>query len=177
MADAYIGEIRMVGFPYAPQFWTNADGQMLSINEHTALFSLYGTLYGGDGRSTFGLPDMRGRVPIHTGRGPGLPDYEIGWKGGAPSVVLAATQAPVHTHPATVRAHAANGDQESPTDHYWAQPGSRTKGYSASHDATLSADAVEVGENTGGGQAHENMQPYLTIRFCVCLDGTYPPRQ
>jgi len=173
MADAYIGEIRMVGFTYAPQFWTNADGQMLDINSHQALYSLYGTLYGGDGRSNFGLPDFRGRVPIHCGRGPGLPDYEMGWAGGMPSVLLQTSQLPSHTHGATVHAKAATGDQTTPENHYWGEPS--RPAYAASKDVTMAADAVEV-EASGGNQEHENRPPYLTIRFCVCLDGMYPPR-
>ena len=175
MADAYIGEIRMVGFPYAPQFWANADGQTLAISQYTTLFSLYGVAYGGDGRTNFNLPDFRGRVPIHEGHGPGLPHYEMGWAGGAPTVVLAASQSPVHTHPAAVHARAGSADQLTPENHFWAEPG-RTNCYSESQDVTMNADAVEVGENTGGGQPHENMQPFLTVRFCVCMDGMYPPR-
>jgi len=175
MADAYIGEIRMVGFPYAPEYWANADGQTLEISQYTTLYSLYGTIYGGDGRTNFNLPDFRGRVPIHEGRGPGLPDYEMGWAGGVPSVVLAANQTPTHTHPAAVHANTANGDQAAPTNHYWAAV-DRVSPFSASQNTTMSPDAVEVQENSGGGQPHENMQPYLTVRFCVCMDGMYPPR-
>ena len=175
MADAYIGEIRMVGFPYAPQYWSNADGQTLPIAQYTTLYSLYGTIYGGAGRNNFQLPDFRGRVPIHEGHGPGLPDYQMGWAGGMPSVVLAANQAPVHTHPATVKASTETADQIAPTSHYWGSA-SRPSLYYAASNTQMAPDAVEVEENTGGGQAHENMQPYLTIRFCVCMDGQYPPR-
>ena len=175
MADAYIGEIRMVGFQFAPQYWANADGQTLSIGEYQALYSLYGTLYGGDGRSTFKLPDFRGRVPIHEGHGPGLPSHAMGEFGGHPTVALANNQVPPHSHPAAVHAKAAGGSDASPQDHYWAQH-SRDLMYSTDKNVQMATDAVEVMDNTGGGQAHENMQPYLTIRFCVCLDGQYPPR-
>jgi len=175
MADAYIGEIRMVGFPYAPMYWANADGQTLEVSQYPTLYSLFGTLYGGDGRTSFNLPDFRGRVPIHEGQGPGLPDYQMGWAGGVPSVVLAADEAPAHTHPATAYANTANGNQSVPTDHYWAAI-DRATPFSTSQNTKLNADAVEVQENSGGGQPHENMQPYLTVRFCVCLDGFYPPR-
>ena len=174
MSEPFIGEIRMVGFSYAPQHWVNADGQMMSINQHTSLFALYGTTYGGDGRTTFGLPDFRGRVPIHTGRGAGLLDYHMGQAGGYSSVTLQADQAPIHTHPATVHAKAATADQPTPTDHFWAETGRNT--FAADQDSTMNADAVQVQANTGGGQPHENMQPFLTIRFIVALEGIYPPR-
>jgi len=173
MSEPFIGEIRMVGFPFAPQHWANADGQMLPIDQHATLYSLYGTTYGGDGRTTFGLPDFRGRVPIHTGRGVGLLDYHMGQAGGSPSVVLQANQSPAHTHTATVHAKAAMADQPTPTDHFWAETGRNT--FAADQDSTMNASAVQVQANSGG-QPHENMQPFLTIRFCVSLDGIYPQR-
>jgi len=173
MSEPFIGEIRMVGFQYAPEYWANADGQLLPVDQNPALYSLYSTLYGGDGRTNFGLPDFRGRVPIHTGRGVGLLDYHMGQAGGMPSVVLQADEAPVHTHPVTVQAKAATADQLTPTNHFWAEP-SRAA-FAADHDSTMNADAVQVQANTGG-QPHENMQPFLTVRFCVALDGVYPPR-
>ena len=144
MADAYLGEIRMVGFQFAPRFWANADGQVLAINQNTALFSLYGTLYGGDGRSTFALPDLRGRVPIHTGNGPGLPYYQMGMAGGYPTVVLSEPEMPVHDHAVTVSAKAATADQAAPTDHYWAQLARGAAAYAADHDTTMAGDAVDV---------------------------------
>jgi len=174
MAEPYIGEIRMVGFQYAPEGWANADGQILSIAEHSTLYSLYGTLYGGDGRTNFALPDFRGRVPIHTGHGAGLPTYQQGQAGGYPSVVLTANQAPSHTHPASVHAKAATADQATPAGHFWAEPGRAA--YATDQDSTMHEDAVQVQANTGGGQPHENMQPYLTVRFCVAMIGLYPPR-
>lgn len=176
MAEPFIGEIRMVGFLFAPEYWANADGQLLSINEHQALYSLYGTTYGGDARTTFALPDLRGRVPIHVGHGPGLPDYQMGWAGGYPTVVLSEPQMPVHDHAATVNAKAADADQAAPTDHYWAQLARGATAYTTDHDTTMASDAVQVQPNTGGGQPHQNMQPYLTIRFCVSLNGIYPSR-
>ena len=174
MAEPFIGEIRMVGFPYAPQYWANADGQLLAISEYNALFALYGTIYGGDGRTNFALPDLRGRVPIHCGHGTGLPDYNMGMAGGYPTVVLQANQVPPHTHPATVHAKAATADETNPAGHFWAEPGRAA--YATDHDVTMNADSVEVQASSGGGQAHQNMQPYLTIRFCVALEGIFPPR-
>lgn len=175
MAEGFIGEIRMVGFQYAPQHWANADGQTLAISQYTTLYSLYGDLYGGDGRTNFKLPDFRGRVPIHEGQAPGLPNYHMGWSGGMPTVSLANNQVPPHSHPALVHAKAGSADHLSPENNYWAEPG-RTNYYSTAKGVNMASDAVEVLDNTGGGQAHENMQPYLTVRFCVCMDGTYPPR-
>ena len=173
--EPFIGEIRMVGFSYAPEGWANADGQMMSIQENPTLYSLYGTTYGGDGRTNFGLSNLRGRVPIHVGHGTGLPDYHMGQMGGQPTVVLQGNQVPSHTHPATVHAKAGSADQLTPAGHFWAEPG-RTNYYSADKDSTMNEGAVEVLENAGGGHAHENMPPYLTIRFCVALIGIYPPR-
>ncbi|MBU0595155.1 tail fiber protein [Candidatus Bipolaricaulota bacterium] len=175
MAEPFIGEIRMVGFQYAPEGWANADGQLMQIQENPTLYSLYGTLYGGDGRTTFGLPDLRGRVPIHCGHGTGLLDYHMGDAGGHATVVLQANQAPVHTHPATVNAKAGGATQVSPEGNFWAEEG-RTNLYSAEKDVVMNEGAVQVQQNTGGGQPHENMPPYLTIRFCVALTGIYPPR-
>jgi len=174
MSEPFVGEIRMVGFPFAPRYWANADGQMMQITENEMLFSLYGTIYGGDGRTTFGLPDFRGRVPIHTGQGTGLPGFEMGQAGGAVEVPLSVQEMPSHTHGAQVHASSQAGDQATPQDHYWAVP-SRTTPFRADHDSTMSPDAVEV-EDAGGGQGHPNMQPFLTVRFCVSLDGVYPQR-
>ena len=169
MAEPYIGEIRMVGFQYAPEGWANADGQLISVTENPALYSLYSTLYGGDGRSTFGVPDFRGRVPIHCNS-----QYRMGQMGGHPTVVLHDTQVPPHTHPTEVHAKAAEAHATNPEGHFWAEPGRAA--YAPDHDVVMNADAVDVKENTGGGQPHENMPPYLTVRFCVALTGLYPPR-
>jgi len=174
MAEPFIGEIRMFGLPFAPQGWADADGQLLSIAENSALFSLYGTTYGGDGRTTFGLPDLRGRVPIHTGQGPGLPPFPQGGSGGSPSVALRPDQLARHTHPTKVHARAEGADQSVPADHFWAQP-ERARIYDAASNVTMHESAVEVLENHGG-EPHTNMQPYLAVRFCVALTGLYPQR-
>jgi len=173
MAEGFIGEIRMVGFQYAPEGWLNADGQIVAISQYTTLYSLYGTLYGGNGTTTFGIPDFRGRAPIHEGRGPGLPEYRMGDRGGMPAVTLLSTQAPVHTHPTTVNASKTGVSVASPENAFWGDTG--RPAYETTADAVMNPDAVQVGENPGG-DPHENMQPYLTVRFCVCIDGQYPPR-
>ena len=174
MAEPFIGEIRMVGFQFAPERWANADGQLMPIQQQATLYSLYGTTYGGDGVTNFALPDFRGRVPIHVGHGPGLPSYYQGQAAGYPAVTLQADQTPVHTHPSAVHAKSAAADLPAPADNYWAEAGRNS--FAADQDATMNANAVEVLANTGGGQAHENMQPFLTIRFCVSLEGVYPTR-
>ena len=174
MAEPFIGEIRMVGFTYAPYGWSNADGQLIPIMQNPTLYALYGTTYGGDGVNTFGLPDLRGRAPIHVGHGPGLPTYYQGQAGGQPTVVLQVNQAPSHTHPTTVHAKATTADQTTPAGHFWAEPGRAA--YATDQDSTMHADAVQVQANTGGGQPHENMPPYLTVRLCVALVGVWPVR-
>jgi len=173
MAEPFIGEIRMVGFQFAPERWCNADGQLMQISQNPTLFSLFGTLYGGNGTTTFGIPDFRGRVPIHTGHGTGLPTYQMGQAGGFPEVALGSAELPTHSHGTVVHAAAATGDQVTPQDHYWAEP--QRAAYLATKNATMADDAVEV-VPAGGGNAHYNMQPYLTVRFCVALDGIYPQR-
>lgn len=155
--EPFIGEIRPVGFTFCPRGWAEADGQLLAITNYEALFSLYGTIYGGDGRTTFGLPDLRGRAAIHTGQGPGLSDYSIGEKGGAETVLLTEQQMPVHNHSFTEL-----------TNNNGATPGLvvRTGG---GEQPTPTTEA-------GGSQAHENRPPFLTIRYCVALVGIYPSR-
>ncbi len=175
MADPFVGEIRMVGFSFAPVHWADADGQLIPISQNEVLYSLYGTTYGGDGQKTFALPDLRGRAAIHCGKGPGLPAFKRGQHGGSTDVVLSEDELPPHSHTAKVSAKAGEANQIAPTGHYWAQLQRNAVLYSDSRDTVMAADAVEV-EESGGGQAHTNMQPYLTIRFCVSLAGLYPQR-
>ncbi len=179
MSEPFIGEIKMVGFNFAPRGWAFCDGQLLPISQNEALFSLLGTIYGGDGRTTFALPDLRGRVPIHPGNGPGLSSYRPGQKGGVETVMLNAAQMPAHNHAAAGTAKAVNGsgDNTSPSGNNWAAL-ARENAYSdAAADGTMAADNVTVTvANTGGSQAHENRQPYLSITFCIALVGIYPSR-
>ncbi len=171
MSEPFIGEIRMVGFNFAPRGWALADGQLLPISSNSALFSLYGTTYGGDGRTSFALPDLRGRVPVQQGAGPGLSQYRIGSSGGAETVTLNTNQLPPHSHP--LMAHEAAGNQVGPTGHVLAG-GGRNANYSDQIPDTMLNDA-SVGA-TGGNQGHINMQPYLVINFCVALVGLFPSR-
>jgi microcystin-dependent protein len=182
MAYPYIGEIRIFGGNFAPRGWALCAGQLLNISDNQELFSVIGATYGGDGRSTFALPDLRGRAPIHFGAGPGLGNYSRGQRGGAETVTLTAPQAPAHTHDVSVevRAVAGAGNQSAPGDHVWAaDPRGATNIYSdAEPDTTMKANAV-VGTaepNAGGGWEHENRPPFLAINFIIALQGEYPPR-
>jgi microcystin-dependent protein len=179
MSEPFLGEIRMVGFNFAPRGWAFCDGQLLPISQNTALFSLLGTTYGGDGRTTFGLPDLRGRVPIHAGNGPGLSSYRQGQKGGTEEVTLITNQIPSHSHTAagTAAAVSGAGDSKTPTGSTWASL-SRENAYSSTAaDGTMAANNVNVTvNNAGGGQSHTNVQPFLAIYFCIALVGLFPSR-
>ena len=181
MSEPFLGQIMMVGFNFAPRGWALCDGQLLPIAQNTALYSLLGTTYGGDGRTTFGLPDLRGRVAIHTGRGPGLSDYPQGVKGGAEVVQLSTAQMPSHAHgvSATAKATASDGNQSTPDGHTWAaDPRGATKIYSdATPDKDMKAGSVvATAQNAGGSQVHENRPPYQVVRFVIALVGIFPSR-
>jgi microcystin-dependent protein len=171
MSEPFVGEIRMFGFGFAPQGWALCNGQLLPISQNTALFSLLGTTYGGDGRTTFALPNMQSRVPVGQGQGPGLSSYAEGQAGGAETVTLAAAQMPGHTHPVKASSSAAGSDQ----------PGGRALARSASHIYTAEPDTSTVMNadmlgGAGGSQPHGNIQPYLAVNFCIALTGIFPPR-
>ncbi|MBD3243816.1 MAG: phage tail protein [Chitinivibrionales bacterium] len=175
--DGFIGEIRMFAGNFAPRGWAFCDGQLLPISQHTALFSLLGTTYGGDGSTTFGLPDLRGRVPVHPGHGPGLTIRGLGEKGGQEQVTLTAAQMPSHTHAVTttVAADSAVGTSDSPKERVPARNASSTPAYSDS--ATTTLDGVQTTASpSGGNQPHNNMQPYQAINFIICIVGVYPSR-
>jgi len=166
----YVGEIRMAGFNFAPLGWAKCDGQLLLINQNTALFSLLGTQYGGDGESTFALPDLRGRVPMHAGNGPGIPNHPIGQKAGNESTTLSLAHLPPHNHSFTIEASSAEGDTALPDGNILAKSG--TGGYT-----TQESDSVLGGvssQNAGSGQAHSNMQPYQAVNFIIALQGIFP---
>ena len=181
MAEPFLGQIILFAGNFPPRGWAFCDGQLLPIAQNTALFSLLGTIYGGDGRTTFALPDLRGRAPIHAGHGPGLTNYSLGQRGGVENVVLSAQQLPAHGHIATTttKAQSGGGDSASPKDAVWAQDGTvGAQPYSTSApNSTMRSDAVEVSvQNTGGSQGHENRQPYLTINYIIALTGLFPSR-
>lgn len=174
--DSFIGEVQMFAGNFAPRNWAFCNGQLLSISQNTALFSILGTTYGGDGRTTFGLPDLRGRVVIHdgSGTGPGLSSYNLGQRGGTETVNLTVNQMPSHAHANQVNAVApiSNGQEaQTPVNNYWAQNGS----YASTSNVQIANAAVQVG-NAGGSQGHTNIAPYNTVNYIICLQGVYPSR-
>lgn len=182
--EGTIGEVRMFAGNFAPRFWALCEGQLLAINSNQALFSILGTIYGGDGRTSFGLPDLRGRIPIGPGNGPGLPSYREGQRGGATTNTLNITQIPSHNHIGAVKVSSGNATQNTATNGASiATPGTGsgrsftpTAGFNtASPDITLNANSVQTG-NTGGNQSVNNMQPFLSIYFIICLQGIFPSR-
>ena len=170
--DPFIGQIQPFGFNFAPRGWAKCDGQLLSIANNTALFSLLGTTYGGDGRTTFALPDLRGRAALHQGQGPGLANRPIGQKSGAETVTLNTQQMPSHNHVATLKGSDQGADQSKPTGNVLAGAQSY---HAPPAPESCAADAITVA-NSGGGQAHDNMQPYVVINWCIALVGIFPSR-
>lgn len=169
MSTAYIGEIRMFGGNYAPAGWHLCDGSLLAISENDALFALIGTTYGGDGQTTFGLPDLRGRLPVGQGTGPDGTSYLMGQMAGAETVTLTEQQLPSHTHTMVADSDLAN--EVNPTNHVFARSNLVDAYYDRPPDTQLSSAVLAP---TGGGNPHENMQPYLPISFIISLTGVYP---
>lgn len=170
--DPFLGEIRLLGCNFAPSGWAICAGQLMPIQQNTALFSLLGTTYGGNGTTTFALPDLRGNTPIGFGQGAGLSDYALGEVGGAADVTLLAADIPAHTH--TVAAVAAVGTLNTPAAGLLAQSSIRSNLYeTTTANTTMAPTAVT---STGGNQAHNNMPPYLALNFCIALQGIFPSR-
>ena len=175
MSDPFISEIKMTATNFAQRGWAMCDGQLLQIAQNTALFSLLGTTYGGDGRVTFGLPNLQSRAPMHPGTGPGLSSRTLGQRGGAETVTLDETQVANHSH--TMKVVGALGNQTSPVGNSLAQSPSGRGGYALyDDDDNKAAMANTALAKSGGGQAHNNMQPSLTVNFQIALVGTYPSR-
>ncbi len=168
MTEPYIGEIRMWACTFAPRNWANCDGGTMQIDQNPALFSLLSTIYGGDGRNTFGLPNLKGRASLHQGHGSGLTNRPIGQVGGAETVTLTTSEIPSHTH--QMRAEEQAGTTGVPTDNVPAELPAGVNAYSA--DSSLTMNTAAIG-NTGG-QGHENMMPFLTVRFCIATNGIFP---
>ena len=168
MATPYIGEIKIFSFDYPPKGWAKCSGQLLAINQNQALFSILGTTYGGDGRVNFGLPDLRGRVPIHFG----TPDYggsvALGQKSGEENHTLLVTEMPAHSHTPVGSNAAANAN--TPVGNFWAQANA---GYSTTANGAMAPNAVG---NNGSSQPHENRSPYLALTVCIALQGIFPTR-
>ncbi|MEZ4884956.1 MAG: tail fiber protein [Chitinophagales bacterium] len=172
MSEPFIGEIRIFGCNFAPRSWAFCNGQLLPISQNTALFSIIGTTYGGDGRSTMALPDLQGRAAMHPGRGPGLTSRQLGERTGTATVTLSAAQMPNHTH--TFRCLSTSGSSATPINCYPAESGARDTEYIADAPNTdFNNNAIQL---QGGNQAHNNVQPYLGLNFCIALQGLYPSR-
>ncbi|ARV15445.1 phage tail protein [Polaribacter sp. SA4-12] len=194
--DPMMASIMLFAGNFAPRGWAFCDGQLLPISQYSALFSLLGTTYGGDGRTTFGLPDLRGRAPIGPRNGPGLSDYRLGQKGGAEHITLNQTQMPSHTHAASaadvtveIKASSAEADLHTPAAGSFLAAGNEVNGRgtdpiqmynSSTPDITLGGGSttssnVTIG-NTGGNLSHENRQPFIAINYIIAMQGIFPSR-
>ncbi|MDA8018204.1 MAG: tail fiber protein [Thermoanaerobaculia bacterium] len=174
MSEPFIAEIRIFAGNFAPRSWAFCDGQLLPISNNTALFSLIGTTYGGDGRTTTALPNLQGRAPMHPGRGPGLTARRLGEKVGVETVTLVEAQIPSHSH--TARAATSVAPTGTPSNTTALARSGGGQGYQTNTSANLVDLASETLATTGGGQAHDNIQPYLTLNFIIALQGLFPSR-
>jgi microcystin-dependent protein len=174
MSSPFVAEIRIFAGNFAPTGWAFCSGQLLPISQNTALFSLVGTFYGGDGKSTFGLPNLRDSAPMHQGQGPGLTERFVGEAGGEASVTLLVTEIPFHNH--TASGITGTASLPNPANNLWASAAGRSPPplYSNSGpNTTMNAGAIGL---TGGSQPHNNMQPYLGLSFIIAMQGIFPPR-
>jgi len=178
MSNPFLGEIRLFGGNFNPRGWAFCAGQLLPISENDALYALIGTTFGGDGQVTFGLPDLRGRIPIGQGTGPGLSSYVVGQESGTETVTLTTNQIPTHTH--TVSASSADATATTPTNAVPARPSSATVGYlylsSAASGTTDSPPAAASISAAGGNQPHDNIMPSLVLNYIIALEGVFPSR-
>jgi microcystin-dependent protein len=175
MSDPFVAEIRIFAFNFAPKGWAFCDGQLLPISQNTALFSLLGTTYGGDGKSTFALPDMQGNAPMQPGQGQGLSLRDLGEMSGTESVTLLVSEIPFHTH--AVRGH--NGDQadaQNPSANTALAQSAQGNAYQTNVNTNVVQMAFQTLPPAGGGLPHNNMQPYLTLNFCIAMQGIFPQR-
>ncbi len=189
MSEPFLAQIALFGFNFAPKGWAFCQGQLMPISQNTALFSLLGTIYGGDGKSNFALPNLQGRVPLHFGQGPGLSSYNQGQTAGSDVITLLPTQIPAHTHAmtgaltATAKCKNGLGNAATPVANV---PASEAAGTTATYsnlapNATMKAGAIAISGSLGelppgNGQPHPNLQPYLTMSYCIALQGVFPPR-
>jgi microcystin-dependent protein len=171
VSDPFLGEIKIVGFNFAPRGYAQCNGQILPIAQNTALFSLLGTTYGGNGQTTFALPDLRSRVPVHVGQGPGLSPYDLGQTGGSETVTLTAGQLAPHNH--TVNS-STTATSKNPSNNVPAVTGAGSSYAETPTPGTTMNPGMVTGG--GGGQSHDNLQPYLCINFVIALEGIYPSR-
>jgi len=173
MADPFVAEIRIFPFNFAPKGWAWCDGQLLPLSQNTALFSLLGTTYGGDGKSNFALPDLQGRAPMHPGQGPGLSLHDLGETGGSETVTLLESEMPAHAHAQRTSTEDADNDNPSSTNVTASSVGISMYQNPPVVAGSLAAEALPP---AGGDQPHNNLQPYLTFYFAIALQGVFPPR-
>jgi len=169
--DPFIGQLMLFAGNFAPRGWALCDGQLLSIAQNTALFSILGTTYGGDGRVTFGLPDLRGRVPVHAGQGPGLSFYTLGQQSGTETVSLSILEIPVHSHTFAPGCSSDPPNSQSPANNVLAN--SDLQAFSSDVNASMRSASSST---AGGSQAHSNLQPYTCLNYCIALEGIFPSR-
>ncbi len=171
MADPFVAEVRIFPFNFAPKGWAWCDGGLMPLSQNTALFSLLGTVYGGDGKSNFALPDLQGRAPMHPGQGQGLSLHDLGESGGSDTVTLLESEIPLHNH--SLRGSNTVGDSPVPGGNAL---GRSPNAYQQDSTTNLVAMAPESLPPAGGDAPHNNLQPYLTLYFCIALQGVFPPR-
>ena len=181
MSSPFVAEIRILPFNFAPKGWAFCDGQLLPLSQNTALFSLLGTTYGGNGKSTFALPNLQGCVPLHPGQGPGLSLYDLGESGGTTSVTLLQTEMPMHTHPLGCSdGGRISGQVSDPTNSILALGGGSSPATAYLPPPAPSNTNAQLNQNmltfVGGNQPHNNMMPFLTLNFCIALQGIFPQR-
>ena len=171
MSNPFLGEIRMAGFNFAPRGWAFCAGQLLAISQNDALYALVGTTFGGDGVNTFGMPDLRGRLPINQGQGPGLSPYVLGQKAGTESVTLTTAQIPAHSH--VITAASSGARSANPSNNLLGSGEADIYNHDGANAVALSPNAIA---QSGGSQPHDNLQPYLCINFIIALEGVFPSR-
>lgn len=174
MSDPFLAEIRIFANNFAPVGWAVCTGQLIAISQNTSLFSLLGTFYGGDGKSTFALPDLQGRMPMHMGQGPGLSPHSLGETGGSETVTLLSSEMPIHSHSLMVAEN--SGAPMSSAGPSVALGSAPTRSYAPGPAASLIPMNPRELAPTGGGQPHNNMPPFLALNFCIALQGVFPPR-
>jgi len=172
VSEPFLAEIRLFPYNFAPRGWALCQGQLMAISQNTALFALLGTTYGGNGISTFALPDLRGRAAVHVGQGPGLSPYDLGQVGGNETVTLTAAQLAPHAHPANCLT--VNGNQYSPSNTVWAIDAGENPQYGSTK--AVGTMAPNIISPSGVGLAHNNIQPYLALNYCIALQGIFPQR-
>ena len=171
--DPFIGEIRVFAFTFAPRDWAECDGRLIPVQQHTPLYSIVGTTYGGDGKTNFALPNLKSRAAMQFGQGPGLSDRTIGETGGSEGVTLSVNQIPAHNH--AMQGSQLIADSSQPDKHVTGRPAGSLNMYA--DNSNVIEMSTETLANTGEGISHNNMQPYLTMKFCIALSGIYPNRQ